>query len=180
MIETLNQTYQLENGDVVTDITGTPFVLIKSGYPVRYDTSDFPMGIDPGRYKTFHPNTIILMPDSKEQYLFTGYSVIKREQPSVDIEGYQWNIPDEEGKPRLSLDIKDRHVRPTSYMEVHALIGTSGCAHSDPMWNWSVLGVIETERGKQVVYPGDWVVTLKGELLGAFSPEKYQALCLGR
>ena len=49
-------------------------------------------------------------------------------------------------------------VQGTNYMEVHNLIGTSGCSKGNPWWQWSVMGVILTEQGKLLVNPGDWVV----------------------
>lgn len=53
-------------------------------------------------------------------------------------------------------------VRRTSYMEVSELCGgTSGCTRSsDGLWDWQVLGVIETPRGRTVVAPGDWIAVL--------------------
>lgn len=60
-------------------------------------------------------------------------------------------------------------VRGTSYMEVHNLLGTSGCSSKDPYWNWSTLGVIDTLEGKMVCEPGDWII--KG-VNGEFYPCK--------
>ncbi len=51
-------------------------------------------------------------------------------------------------------------VRPTTYMEVHQLIGTSGCSPTPEMWDWSVMGVMTTTRGKILVCPGDYLITL--------------------
>jgi hypothetical protein len=55
-------------------------------------------------------------------------------------------------------------VRPTSYLAVARLLGTSGCSHGPEVWNWSVLGVVETLGGPAVIKPGDWIITgVKGE-----------------
>ncbi len=59
-------------------------------------------------------------------------------------------------------------VRPTSYMEVHELIGTSGCSNDGNLWAWSILGVVDTPRGKLVVYPGDTLVEVQP---GLFIPD---------
>ena len=58
---------------------------------------------------------------------------------------------------QVTSTLTDLHpsIRPTSYMEVHQLLGTSGCSNDAAMWDWSVLGVIENPRGKVVVFPGD-------------------------
>ena len=51
-------------------------------------------------------------------------------------------------------------VQGTSYMEVHSLIGTSGCSRDAQMYQWSVMGVIATHQGKLLVNPGDWVIEI--------------------
>jgi len=51
-------------------------------------------------------------------------------------------------------------VRATSYMEVNTLLGTSGCSKDQNLWSWEVLGIIETQRGRLVVCPGDLVTEL--------------------
>lgn len=57
---------------------------------------------------------------------------------------------------------KDFHpaVRGTSYGEIHELLGTSGCSPEQPYWVWSVCGVIQGTRGRQVVCPNDWILEL--------------------
>lgn len=67
----------------------------------------------------------------------------------------------------LAFDCKDHpKVRSTSYIEIHNLIGTSGCSKEPPYWDWSVLGILDSERGKTIVYPGDVLLDLEsGETL---------------
>jgi hypothetical protein len=82
---------------------------------------------------------------------------------SIDnkIEWVQWNVTLKENGLPLGRDCLDHPaVRGTDYMEVHALIGTSGCSTEHPHYTWSVMGVIATKHGKQLVCPGDWIGTL--------------------
>jgi hypothetical protein len=83
-----------------------------------------------------------------------------RKKPIV-IDAVQWNV----GGERLGRECKDHPaVRGTSYMEVHRLLGTSGCSSEEPYWDWARMGVIETLEGPHVVLPGDWIITgVKGE-----------------
>ncbi len=82
----------------------------------------------------------------------------KRREAS-NIRAVQWNIIDEGSRPKFGYECKDHPgVRGTSYSEVFALLGTSGCSRLEPYWDWSVMGVIETNYGKHVVVPGDWIV----------------------
>ena len=56
-------------------------------------------------------------------------------------------------------------VRCTTYSEVAHMLGTSGCSKTEPFWDWSVMGVIDTLEGQHVVCPGDYVITgVKGEV----------------
>lgn len=56
-------------------------------------------------------------------------------------------------------DCKDHPaVRGSNYMEIAKLLETSGCSKHDPWWSWEVLGVIDTDYGKLVVCPGDWII----------------------
>jgi hypothetical protein len=71
----------------------------------------------------------------------------------------QWN-PKAEDASELSLEHSHSAVRKTSYMEVHKLLGTSGCSNDGNQWMWSRLGVMETKRGNLVVNPGDWIAEL--------------------
>lgn len=74
----------------------------------------------------------------------------------------QWNVKQVNGYACLDHP----EVRGTNYMEVHHLIGTSGCSNDATMWQWSVMGVIVTRQGKLLVNPGDWVVEVtKGHFL---------------
>lgn len=92
-----------------------------------------------------------------------------RKKPVV-IEAVRWNAPDEMGRVKLARECDDHPaVRMTSYMEVNELIGTSGCSRDCVMWDWSVLGLIESPEGKQIVRPGDWII--KG-VAGEFYPCK--------
>lgn len=63
---------------------------------------------------------------------------------------------------QITTTLSDLHpsIRPTSYMEVHQLLGTSGCSNDANMWDWSVLGVIDNSRGKVVVFPGDVILEI--------------------
>ena len=82
-----------------------------------------------------------------------------RKKPII-IEAVQWNAP-KDGKVSLARECTDHHmVRPTDYMEVFNLLGTSGCSTSEPYWSWDVLGVIDTLEGKHIVTPADR--TIKG------------------
>jgi hypothetical protein len=55
-------------------------------------------------------------------------------------------------------------VRKTSYEEIHALLGTSGCSREHPYWDWQAMGVIDTKEGPHVVIPGDIIITgVQGE-----------------
>ena len=71
----------------------------------------------------------------------------------VQIEAVRWNAPDLVHGPKRAQECTDHPaVRPTCYMEVHALLGTTGCSLQVPFWTWEVMGVLE---GKHVVIPGD-------------------------
>lgn len=101
----------------------------------------------------------------------SAFKAYERRAPRVSA--VRWNVPRKEpshvpGKPvvwtlrpQLGYEVEGvPNVRPTSYREVSELLGTSGCSRTDDvnMWDWSVLGILETPRGKIVVSPGDWVV----------------------
>jgi len=81
---------------------------------------------------------------------------------SKKVEAVQWNVPSKDGgKVMLGSECGDHpSVRGTTYMEISDLIGTSGCSKGEPMWDWSVMGVIETPYGKMVVTPGDFIVRM--------------------
>lgn len=85
-----------------------------------------------------------------------------RKKPII-IEAEQFNWPN----PKLfhQLDYIPNGVKNTSYMEVAKLIGTSGCSREKPYWDWSVMGVINTPEGPQLVIPGDYIITgIEGEI----------------
>lgn len=67
-------------------------------------------------------------------------------------------------------------VRPTTYEEVHRLIGTSGCSAQSPYWSWSVMGVYATENGVQLVRPGDYVVEFDEKVIMICTPEQWEIL----
>lgn len=76
------------------------------------------------------------------------------------MESVSWNV----GAKLLGRECTDHPaVRGTSYEEVYDLLGTSGCSRDAEMWDWSRLGVIETRRGRLVVYPGDRIIARSGE-----------------
>lgn len=78
----------------------------------------------------------------------------------IVVEAVQWNVPDENGNPMWARCCKDHPmVRPTDYMEIFNLLGTSGCSSDSKMWTWEVMGVIDTLEGKHVVSPGDFIIT---------------------
>lgn len=67
-----------------------------------------------------------------------------------------WNPPWAEHGPFLARDLDPTEgVHPTSYNEVHALVGTSGCSPKSPYWGWEVCATLDTPRGKLLVVPGD-------------------------
>lgn len=85
-----------------------------------------------------------------------------RKKPVV-IDAWEWNPPREGKPPLMWMDWTDAErlngaVRATSYMEVHKLIGTSGCSRTEPFWTHSVMGVIDTLEGAHLVTPGDFVI----------------------
>lgn len=89
-----------------------------------------------------------------------------------ELKSFRWNV---EAVPAFTLE-DNTLVSPTSYMEVFELIGTSGCSNTPEMWTWSVMGVLETSRGKIVVNPGDWVVELCKDFYVVMSNEEYMTL----
>ncbi len=62
-----------------------------------------------------------------------------------------WNLKAELTNTLTDLSV----VRSTSYIEISQLLGTSGCSKEWPHWDWSVMGVIDTPKGKLAVSPGD-------------------------
>lgn len=107
-------------------------------------------------------------------------NMFEKEAP-VGKPAVQWN-PGEYGvsKPMEWFDegFKAMHpaVRGTSYMEVHELVGTSGCSPEEPYWVWSALGVIETKRGKILVCPNDWIIEMAEGLFTVVPDPVYKAL----
>jgi len=66
-------------------------------------------------------------------------------------------------------------VRATNYAEVADICRTSGCSPAPEMWTWSVCGVIQSRTRKQLVCPGDWIVTFQTGEVMAFSDEKFKS-----
>ena len=74
-----------------------------------------------------------------------------RKKPVV-VEAVQWNVPNADGRVLLATECNDHpKVRPTSYMEVSEICGTSGCSKEPPYWDWSVMGVIDTLKGNTLL-----------------------------
>lgn len=92
----------------------------------------------------------------------------------------RWNAPSDTGGPIWARDCKDHPlVRGTDYSEVFKLIGTSGCSRSPEMWQWTVLGVLETPKGNLLVYPGDWIVEVVKGYFIIMPDADYRAQYLG-
>lgn len=128
-------------------------------------------------------STVLEMPPKEAYPVFKAVDVARTAlfayADKVELKSRQvcWNKPDKDGKPKHTDECKDHPaVRRTSYMEIHHLIGTSGCSKEEPYWTWMVMGVIETPRGKLVVNPGDWIVEpLKG-YYQVLTDEQFKAL----
>jgi len=82
------------------------------------------------------------------------------------INAIQWNPPvqNEQGHmvPQDHMSGYQGHpkVRFTSYHEIFEILKTPGNSRVSPYWTWQVMGILETERGKLIVLPGDWIVEL--------------------
>lgn len=86
----------------------------------------------------------------------------------------QWNVNKVNGYECLDHP----KVQGTSYMEVYHLIGTSGCSNDEYMWQWSVMGVIATKKGKLLVNPCDWVVEVTKDHFLVLDDTTYRNLYL--
>lgn len=77
------------------------------------------------------------------------------------VSAIRWNIP-VFGVPHDHMSGYKGHpkVRFTTYDEVFEILKTPGNSKNNPLWTWQVLGILETVRGKLIVYPGDWIVEL--------------------
>lgn len=96
----------------------------------------------------------------------------------MNFTAVQWNAPNSiTGEVKLARDCDDvEGVEPTSYMEIHRLLGTSGCSNKPPYWDWSAMGVIKDHNGnKLVVNPSDWVVH-QGEIITVLTNEQYRRM----
>lgn len=67
-------------------------------------------------------------------------------------------------------------VRHTSYGELSDAFGTSGCSPMFPWWTAQASGVLETERGKQFVFPFDWLVTDTVGGISVYNERDFEAL----
>lgn len=87
----------------------------------------------------------------------------------------RWNAPSPiDGKPAFAEDCDDHPaVKPTTYMELNEAFGTSGCSVEHPHWTWPVMGVINTDKGKLFVSPGDYVVWFGGTSYLVLSEANY-------
>jgi hypothetical protein len=75
------------------------------------------------------------------------------------VTAVRWNVPKGDQRPLDTLECKDSDlVKPVSYMDLHNVLGTSGCSKEHPWWTWMVMGKIELPNGVLFVCPGDWVV----------------------
>jgi hypothetical protein len=90
----------------------------------------------------------------------------------------RWNTPDEKGVPAWTRDNADHPaVRPTHYMEIADLYGTSGCSKGYPYWTYVAMGIIDTNRGKVVVEPGDWIIEPMEGVYLVVTDTHYRQLC---
>lgn len=82
---------------------------------------------------------------------------MKYTRKPTTVEAFQFN-PD--GIPAYEWNGQFKGVAPTSYSEVHSLLGTTGCSKEDPFWNWDRMGTVVTIHGQvTIVVPGDYIVT---------------------
>jgi hypothetical protein len=95
--------------------------------------------------------------------------------PTVNTQkAVRWNVGANNGYACMDHP----KVEGTSYMEVHRLIGTSGCSRDAHMYQWSVMGVITTRQGKLLVNPGDWVVEVVPDHFLVVDDQTYRNLNL--
>lgn len=81
------------------------------------------------------------------------------------------------GTPVSAAVCKDHPaVEPVSYEEVAMLLGTSGCSREEPYWIYDVLGKIRSDRGVQIVCPGDWILDLKEGVYLVLKEKDFRAL----
>lgn len=96
------------------------------------------------------------------------------------MKAFQWNPPvtNEEGRvvlqDHMSGYVGHPHVRFTSFDEIWEVLKTPGNSHNEPYWSWQVLGILESDRGKQVVCPGDWIVELIPDYFVILTEKEYQ------
>ena len=99
------------------------------------------------------------------------------------VNATRWNVPRPTDNGRggtflrpLDTDLCKDHpeVQRTNYMEVHELLGTSGCSPSPECWNWVCLGVLKNLRGRLVVCPGDWIVEFADGSLHIYTNEDFE------
>lgn len=81
---------------------------------------------------------------------------MKYRKKPVEIEAYQFNP---NGAPYYKWGDNFPGVSRTDYMEVHTLLGTSGCSKEAPYWSWPAIGTVKTIHGQTtVVVPGDYII----------------------
>lgn len=104
-----------------------------------------------------------------------GYALRRMMQEPV-----QWN-PTADLQPSLHWyeeGFKEMHsaVRATNYLEVSSLLGTCGCSKDAYGWTWSVMGIIETDHGKLVVAPNNWIFEPVEGVFVVLTDAEFQAM----
>lgn len=127
--------------------------------------------ITPGE-NILHNAIMDILAETPPQLTTTLRKALVEYADAVKIRTARWNDPVdwEESNtvsrakvPKMARDAGHpswAKVRPTDYNEVSDILGTAGCSKFAPHYTWTVLGVIETPHGKQIVSPGDWIVEL--------------------
>lgn len=62
--------------------------------------------------------------------------------------------------PFATREISDLHpaIRGTHWEEVSKLLGTGGCSKVAPNWSYMYLGMVNTEHGKLIIAPDEWLL----------------------
>jgi len=127
--------------------------------------------------------SVVDMPSEEAYPIYKSIDIVRQAlfdyADKVELKSRQvrWNW---QGEGKRPLDTRECHdhpaVRGTTYMEISDLLGTSGCSKEEPYWVWSCMGIIETNRGKQVVCPGDWIVEPIKGLYQVLTHEQFMVL----
>lgn len=133
----------------------TPNAIMDAGHAGKIKLH-FQPGSDFVRLKVYEGEVTVVC-DWVFSLVFLHEDRVKDRLPSL----VQWNPFTSNEKPRLSHELVREAsypgIRPTCYEEVASLLKTSGCSRLEPYWDWSVIGAIDTLRGTELVFPGDWV-----------------------